>query len=583
MGNHLLPLLFAAATTFAPFAAAQCFDTVFGPSLGSGPDFVFPQQSIGFAFPLAGTTYSTMHVCDKGYLFLSNGGVPAPGTADLSASGAELASLSPRIAVLWSDLVSLSAVGSTVHVKSTPQQCTISWRRLQCFGSSCSPFDLQVRLFPSGVVECVYGAGATNNSTAPPWSVGVVGISPGGIAIPPAPQNLSAAGSTTSSVVYEVFSAPNSFDLPSNGVRFTPQGSGWSWAPLGPAVNCATVTEFGTSCGGSPTTICQQVPAALAPAQLGNLALRYQRSSNGYVLSPVFAPTFVPPTAAAAVVANGNNVEQTVSLPSPFPIAGGSTSSLVIGSNGYVGLGTFPLNAAIAMTPATFATLTTPTIAAVWHDLDPTRPGSGPIRFEVVGTTAYATWTNVAIVGSLLVTGDTFQVQFDLATGDITIVYLTLAGAGGDYFAGYTRGNGTDPAVQVQFVNLPQVSIGDVAVPTMKHGATSTPFLGNGQFGFVTNNVPGPIPISVLVLGDTPIPAGVPLAAIGMGLCQAYGNGNLLSLPVPTIQGTSTALLPIANNPALVGISITSQSLAFSPATPLGLIASNGMQMTIGL
>lgn len=582
MGNHLLPLLFVAATTFAPFATAQCFDTVFGQSLGSGPDFVFPQQSIGFAFPLGGTTYSHVHVCDKGYLFLSNNGVPAPGTADLSASGAELALLSPRIAVLWSDVVSLAGVGSTVHVKNTPQQCTITWQRLQCFGSSCSPFDLQVRLFPSGVVECVYGVGATNNSTAPPWSVGVVGISPGGIAIPPAPQNLSAAGSTTSSVVYEVFSAPNSFDLPANGVRFTPQGSGWTWTPLGPAVNCARVTELGTSCGGVPTTICQQVPASLAAAQLGNLALRYQRSQNGYLLSRVMSPTFVPPTTAAVVVANGDNVEQNLILPSPLPIAGGSTSNLVVGSNGYVGLGTLPLNAATGMTPATFATLLTPTIAAVWHDLNPTWPGSGPIRFEVVGTTAYVTWTNVAIVGSLGAS-DTFQVQLDLANGDLTVVYQTLGSAGGDYFAGYTRGNGTDPALQVQFATLPQVTVGDVAVPSMRHGATSTPFLGNAQFGFVTSNVPGPIPISVLVLGDTPIPAGVPLAAIGMGLCQAYGNGNLVSLPVPTIQGTSTALLPIANNPALVGISITSQSLAFSPATPLGLIASNGMQMTVGL
>jgi hypothetical protein len=438
-------------------------------------------------------------------------------------------------------------------------------------------------LFPSGVVECVYGAGATNNSTAPPWSVGVVGISPGGIAVPPAQQNLSVAGSTTSSMVHEVFTLPNSFDLPASGVRFTPQGSGWSWAPLGPAVNCASVTEFGTSCGGVPTTICQQVPASLAPALLGNLGLRYQRSQSGYQLTPVFAPTFVPPTAAAVVVANGNNVEETVSLPSPLPIAGGSTSNLVIGSNGYVGLGTFPLNAAIAMTPATFAALTTPTIAAVWHDLDPTRPGSGPIRFEVVGTTAYVTWANVAIVGSLLITGDTFQVQLDLANGDITVVYLTLAGAGGDYFAGYTRGNGTDPALQVQFANLPPIPVGDVAVPSMKHGATSTPFLGNSQFGFLTNNVPGPVPVLVLVLGDTPLPAGVPLAAIGMGLCQAYGNGNLLSLPVPVTLGNSTTLLPIANNPALVGISLTSQVLAFSPTTPLGLISSNGMQMTVGL
>jgi hypothetical protein len=582
MGNHLLPLLFAAATTFAPFAAAQCFDTVFGQSLGSGPDFVFPQQSIGFAFPLGGTTYSNVHVCDKGYLFLSNGGVPAPGTADLSASAAELASLSPRIAVLWSDLVSLPAVASTVHVKSTPQQCTISWRRLQCFGSSCAPFDLQVRLFPSGVVECVYGAGATNNSTAPPWSVGVVGISPGGIAVPPAPQNLAVAGSTTSAVVHEVFTVPNSFDLPASGVRFTPQGSGWSWAPLGPAVNCATVTEFGTSCGGVPTAVCQVVPAALAAAQLGNLALRYQRSPSGYQLARVFGPTFVPPTAAATVVANGNNVEQTVTLPSPMPIAGGTTPNLVIGSNGYVGLGTFPLSAASGMTPATFGSLLTPTIAAAWHDLDPTLPGSGPIRFEVVGTTAYVTWTNVAIVGPPAAS-DTFQVQLDLANGDITVVYLTLGSAGGDYFAGYTRGNGTDPVLQVQFANLPPIPVGDVAVPSMKHGATSTPFLGNSQFGFLTNNVPGPVPVLVLVLGDTPLPAGVPLAAIGMGLCQAYGNGNLLSLPVPVTLGNSTTLLPIANNPALVGISLTSQVLAFSPTTPLGLISSNGMQMTVGL
>lgn len=582
MGNHLLPLLFAAATTFAPFAPAQCFDTVFGQSLGSGPDFVFPAQSIGFAFPLGGTTYTHAHVCDKGYLFLSNNGVPAPGTADLSASAAELAFLSPRIAVLWSDVVSLASVGSTVHVKSSPQICTISWRRLQCFGSSCSPFDLQVRLFPNGVVECVYGVGATNNSTAPPWSVGVVGISPGGIAIPPAPQNLSVAGSTTSSIVHEVFTAPNSFDLPANGVRFSPQGSGWSWTPLGPAVNCATVTELGTSCGGVPTTICQQVPAALAAAELGNLALRYQRSPSGYQLSRLLSPTFVPPSAAANVVANGDNVEQTVILPSPLPAAGGPTSNLVIGSNGYVGLGAIPLNAAISMTPATFANLVIPAIAGVWHDLDPTLPGSGPIRFEVVGTVAYVTWNNVAIVGAPAAT-DRFQVQLDLATGDITVVYQTLGGAGGNYFAGYTRGTSTEPALQVQFATLPPVTVGDVAVPTMKHGATSTPFLGNSQFGFLTSNVPGPVPLSVLVLGDTPIPAGVPLAAIGMGLCQAYGNGNLLSLPVPTLQGTSTALLPIALNQALLGISITSQSLAFSPATPLGLIASNGMQMTIGL
>lgn len=582
MGNHLLPLLFAAAATLTPFAAAQCFDTVYGPSLGSGPDFVFPQQAIGFAFPLAGTTYSHVHVCDKGYLFLSNNGTPAPGTADFSASAAELSLLSPRIAALWSDVVSLAAVGSTVHVKSSAQLCTISWRHIQCFGSVSAPFDVQVRLFPNGVVECVYGAGATNNSTVPPWQVGVVGISPGGIAIPPASQDLSVAGSTTASIVHEVFTAPNSFDLASNGLRFTPQGSGWSWAPLGPAVNCATVTTLGVGCGGVPATICQQLPSSIAPAQLSGLGLRFQRSASGYQVAPSFAPTFVPPTAAATVVAAGNNVEATVPLPSPLPIAGGATTDLVIGSNGYVGLGALPLGAAWSTTPAAFAQLPMPTIAAAWHDLDPTAPGSGPILFEVVGTKALVTWNGVAIAGPTIAS-DTFQVQLDLATGDITVVYPSLGGVGGDYLVGYTRGNDSDPPLLVPIATMPPMLVADVAVPALRLETTSTPFLGNALFAFTTTNVPPPIPVSVLLFGDQALPAGVPLLGIGMGLCNAYGNANLLSLPVPVTLGTSSTALPIANNPALVGISLTSQALAFSTATPLGLIASNGMQFTVGL
>src|SRR5690606_18697364 len=65
-----VPLALIAAT-----ASAQCFEPVFGVQLATATaltgDVQLPGVPLGFAFPLGGTTYTDVHVCDKGYVYLS--------------------------------------------------------------------------------------------------------------------------------------------------------------------------------------------------------------------------------------------------------------------------------------------------------------------------------------------------------------------------------------------------------------------------------------------------------------------------------------------------------------------------------
>ncbi len=355
----------------AAFAPAQCFDLDIGPSIGVGPDQIFAIQPIGFAFPMAGATYTHIHVTDKCYAFLSNNGTPAPATTiDFSATGAELASASPRICALWSDIQGQAANNAGVHLRSTATECTITWRNVQCYQASSGVFSVQMKLFASGEIKFFYGPGTTNQSlaTQPTWQAGIVGVSPGGGVALPTSLDLSAGATTTDNTIFEEFLVGGSFDMADNGLHLIPTNPGWVAIPLGAPANCASASNYGTGCG-----------------------------------SPALALT-------------------------------------------------------------------------------------------------------------------------------------TIGG----------------------------------------------PVLGSTTFTFRVNNVPAALPVSALFFGDTVVNPGVSLAVIGMNGCNAYSNGNLLSLTLPATAGVSSVPLPIPNQLNLIGITMSTQALAFSNATTAGLIASNGNQFTVG-
>ena len=118
-------------------------------------------------------------------------------------------------------------------------------------------FSFQMTMFPSGEVRMVYGPGCTNASLFGGVSENcIVGISPGGGVTLPAAVDLSTGGATSSTSVFEEWTTPNSFDLATKTLLFTASApTGYGFANLGPATNCASVDYNGTSCTASADTV----------------------------------------------------------------------------------------------------------------------------------------------------------------------------------------------------------------------------------------------------------------------------------------------------------------------------------------
>ncbi|MEC8651816.1 MAG: hypothetical protein VYA51_13685 [Planctomycetota bacterium] len=111
----------------------------------------------------------------------------------------------------------------------------------------------------------------------------------------------------------------------------------------------------------------------------------------------------------------------------------------------------------------------------------------------------------------------------------------------------------------------------------------STPWVGNADFGF---NVVGVQQVVAFVgLGSGFLPTGFPLDSIGMPGCTGYTGLDLgLFVASPAAPGgVGTLPFPIPSNPALAGSQFAAQGVALSGATALGLSASNGVDLTIGL
>src|SRR5262245_26849988 len=121
-------LLLSLALVVSPVAAQNCFDGDFGIELGGATyDVIFPQQSIGFAFPLGGVTYTDIHVTTHAFVTLSNNGTPAPpAIATLyTPTTANFMAGPPKVCALYADIVEPNG---EVWIKTSPTQCTVTWK-----------------------------------------------------------------------------------------------------------------------------------------------------------------------------------------------------------------------------------------------------------------------------------------------------------------------------------------------------------------------------------------------------------------------------------------------------------------------
>lgn len=585
--SALAVLLLAAA---APFAAAQnCFS---GPppgvALGNGSDIVLPMQAIGFAFPLAGSTFTDIHISDHGIVFLSNGGVPAPPESFdpllYSPAGANLVAGSPMVAALWSDIVAGGA-SAQIWLDAGPTRCTVTWENVAIFGIPEPTFDLQLHLDPSGTIEFAFGPGATNNSAFGGGAeFGVAGVSPGGGASLPASTDLSAGGSVATATVFEEWLVPGTFDLANTGLRLVPTNPGWQIVPLGAPIACAVATGYGAGCGAEFDSVYETFGGGAF--DLGARSITFQRTLTGYSVASSAGGAIVAPGPLALPVAAGvQDGQEQFLLPIPMPIPGGTTEVVNVTTKGQIELDGTP--GFVNYQPTAGDLLAWPNTAFhCWHDFDQTVPGSGGITFEEVAGVAYVTWNGVH--SFQFAVPSTIQFQLDLFTGDVTLVCGPAPGLADPLnpngcVVGYSVGGASADPGPTDFASLAgAIAVADFGGFPLALAAEGVPYLGNAGFGVRVSFVPPIAPFAFVFYGDLPVDPGVSLGFAGLTGCSAYTNANLGSATVLVSAGTGVAAIPIPNSPGLLGAAASAQAVALSPVTPAGLITSNGSWFVVG-
>ena len=551
--------------------AQACFEAV-GSPIGIFADSISAPQPIGFAFPFAGSTYNEISISDHGICWLAASGLLySPLAADLALNG-------PVLCPFWTDTVP-GAIGD-VYVGGTATQYTITWQDMINFGGT-QTFTFQMTLYITGEIKCVYDANVTNNSTFGGISAnGIIGCSPGSGALIPASSDFSAGPVTADDTTYEEFLTAMSFDMAADGFNMVPINPGFVVIPLGGATSCATATTYGTGCGGGPGHIYELIPTGTF--DLNGTTISLLRGANGYTALDAIPGTFIAPSASAAVVALGDDIEETVALSMAMPIPGGTTTDLTISSNGQITLAATGNGNGWTPDVPTWLGSALPMISPMWHDFQPNAAGSGTISFEEVNGVAIVSWNDVW--NWSFTNGETFQVQFDLLTGNITIVYDAITNnVGTDYLVGFTSGgNMTDTGGNDLSVDLAgTLTFNDMEILPLTL-ASNRPVLGT-NWDLTTSSIDAASPIAITFLGNGQGP-GLPFSAIGLNApgCSIWINTILGSLTGVATSGSATVSLPIPTNPALAGAILTGQSICLTLQNQANLLGSNGIEGTLG-
>jgi hypothetical protein len=124
--------------------------------------------------------------------------------------------------------------------------------------------------------------------------------------------------------------------------------------------------------------------------------------------------------------------------------------------------------------------------------------------------------------------------------------------------------------------------LADVGSDGLALDPVGVPSIGNAAFALATNDAPNLIPLGFVFFGTSAVNPGLDLTFLGMPGCFGYQSSDLGAFSFPVAGGGGTLALPIPNNAQLVGSLLHAQSVCFSLATPLNLVSSNGVTLSLG-
>jgi hypothetical protein len=344
-----------------------------------------------------------------------------------------------------------------------------------------------------------------------------------------------------------------------------------------PGTGFARRTDYGLGCAARVASFCEAFQYN-DQLDLANRSFRMVPANGGYDVVPGGA--WRPLSPAAVSLGLGDESTAIRSFAGVFHFPGGTTSSFEVGSNGTVSAG--PNGFGFEGAPATL--LDRPHAAwVVWRDFAPTPFGNvwweesqGIVSVTYLGVLGY--------VGGYLGSGQSwFQLQFDIATGAVTFVFGAMDPGGGypyDYVVGYSPGG---PSVDPGEVDLSapglSVQLGATDVLPLHLTASARPVQG-AAIDLQVQNSPALALFGGITFGLAD-PA-LDLTSLGMPGCRQYTDALatvLFFVPsggVPPIPFT----VPLA-----AGVELRCQAILYAPGsalTPLGAVASQGLQLTIG-
>ena len=344
----------------------------------------------------------------------------------------------------------------------------------------------------------------------------------------------------------------------------------------GPTGSPATTTPYGDGCYRGSKAF-YELFSSSAAFDLTGVAMRLIKAGDFYIAVP--GGGYVAPSGSATTLSLTDDDDTSVSLSGSFPYPGGSTSSLVVCSNGFVSAGAGN-GTAYSPVVATWLGSSQPRWGS-WHDYNSSASGSGGIRFEQIGNIAYVTWDGVYDFGTA--NASTWQLQFDLSSGDVTYAWQSMSGTGNGHIVGYAHVAPNDDLGSMDIsAALPGTfrTSADNAQPLAL--ASTLPQLG-GTLTFTTTNYPTGSPLGIQVLSFVQHNPGLDLSSAGMPGCFRFTDTEVTAIMLPS-GGQSSFSVPIPNNPTYIGLPINGQSYAVAiGANATGIVSSNGVGTVVGL
>lgn len=368
-----------------------------------------------------------------------------------------------------------------------------------------------------------------------------------------------------------------------------------------PAASAGYVQKYGDGCYSKPPSWYEFFNVTTTPGtfDISNSGIQCVPNGSSYIVAQGIA-AITPPLSTSLTTttpAAGNNDDglyAAITLPWSFPYANGSTpgstTQIMIGTNGIVFLSGTATNTFGAYPGVTSWLNDLPSIAPAYGDWDATG-GSGAIGgiyydVDPSNTKVYITWQSLPEWVPTLPSTGTVTCQLVMhSSGLIEMIYgsVAQATAGCPIITGFTPGNGAgnpgnrDLAIAGAVLGFQS---GDGSVPAIL-GMDARPIIGTTP-NLVTSNVKPTTLFTILVVGFSAVTPGADLSGFGMPGCFQYvapaiTNGSFFN------NGVALTPLGIPNNPSYVGINIRAQSAPFqSGENPAGILTSNALCIRVG-